>query len=247
MKKNIKYLNRQSVLLVVLLLLFTSLVLFLRPCSATVNADDAALICASCSIPNMSGYFEHFGMNIELIETDSYGRTLYRLSGPDCFTGKDQSYYIICQGYGDDYVSFYEDKCYLTADSSEEKFNKLKEMNDWDNKPVEGKATARYVGLTSKGGFVKKNHTYEFDLTKAVRAILKWNPGCNHWIYDVNTPETYQLWIVEDQSDITPRYYFCMIDRKYQITTAEITELENVKQILLDLKSDVGWWEDTKE
>ena len=102
----------------------------------------------------------------ELMETDKYGRKLFRYRGHiSNLYGDGEDFYItslvICQQVAGDYAYYYEDYCWLTktnqqdeegfASFSDEEIALLKSRNDWDEELPSGKMrTVQYKNLKTE-------------------------------------------------------------------------------------------------
>ena len=66
-------------------------------------------VCGSYAIPGML-MFDTKGtaQTCDKVETDSVGRTLFKLAGTNMVTGIHETYYVICQKIDSKYVYFYE-------------------------------------------------------------------------------------------------------------------------------------------
>lgn len=95
----------------------------------------------------------HMRDQIELLDTDEYGRKLYRLKGLSVTIGPAIEMYIVSQMKDNGYVYYYPDKCYLIREEKLEEFSevqveKLKDQNDW-GKPLSGEMMHRIlIGTT---------------------------------------------------------------------------------------------------
>ena len=115
---------------------------------------------ASCTIPGAPGYEN---VTIEIVETDSYGRTLYRFSSSSKFYHdaaknvevddlRNLKAYIICQRNSDVDVYYMENICYITAknwtDFSEDVLLSFKQRNMWNQGFDESQCSVRKIKQT---------------------------------------------------------------------------------------------------
>ena len=68
---------------------------------------------------------------VNILERDGQGRILYEYTTKSLITGEQETAVVICQKCDNDFVYFYEDKCYLTGEPSEEEIRQLKVQNRW--------------------------------------------------------------------------------------------------------------------
>ncbi len=126
------------------LYILSCIVLLLVGCESMgyLSGDDALYTVAA---NNLIGAGLTVNETTHVIETDSYGRTLfiYRNSG-SVFGFKDAL--CICQTYDDEYTYYYEDDCILLFDSdgnvSDESLTTFKQRNDWNGEMNEDKMTS---------------------------------------------------------------------------------------------------------
>ncbi|MBQ7049059.1 MAG: hypothetical protein IJN87_00385, partial [Firmicutes bacterium] len=118
-------------------ILFVSVILYLVNLTACYNKYRKGLwldlgICASYAVPGMYVNELRGTYDYEIIETDSYGRILYKFEAKNVLTEKEEIVYVICQKNVSKYVYFYEDICYQFAQNHNDDLMELKERNDWE-------------------------------------------------------------------------------------------------------------------
>lgn len=121
--------------------------------------DLYALAC--CTIPGAPGYEN---VTIEIVETDSFGRTLYRFSSSSKFYHdaarnddvndlRNLKAYVICQRSSNVDVYYMENICYITAknwtDFSEDILLSFKQRNMWNQDFDESQCSVRKIKQTS--------------------------------------------------------------------------------------------------
>ena len=237
-------------LLVILLVSFITLsVLSMSSCTRKVNESKVMPICAVFSIPTMVSVYD-WENECELIDTDSYGRMLYRFTSKEFLSETEKSFFVICQSYGDDFVSFYEDVNYIDADASEDDLDEWRNINDWDKEIVDGKAAVRKVLFDVRGDYHVKYEKYKFDpnhLRNAIQKDSRFHDAWYQWV-DVNSSETYVLYLVapvddSNETEVPAEYYLCLIDRDYRMIVSDAIDMTSIRQEIHDFKLKNGWWD----
>lgn len=118
------------------IILFATAVCTIVFCVGCANVDNALHHLARGQIVAMHQDYDEPRESIDIIETDSYGRILFRAKKQTIFyANKLVSAYVICQYEKNEIGYCYPDICYeLTyADEeiTDERINALKERNDW--------------------------------------------------------------------------------------------------------------------
>lgn len=138
--------------LVLILALLTSTLLF-AGCTYSGYKGDNPELCsvAWANIPTLHGYAFNgevsFDAEIEILETDNYGRILFRYSEDANGYGQYDCYILIMQRADDKNAYYYPDDCYTflsleyedlwnDLDLNGSEITALKERNDWD-KPLD--------------------------------------------------------------------------------------------------------------
>lgn len=114
-----------------------------------VSEDLKLAACGSFAVPGLycsdlkSGTY-----TVNILERDGQGRILYEYTTKSLITGEQETAVVICQKCDNDFVYFYEDKCYLTGDPSEEEIRQLKVQNRWGEENALAGAAKRVVTVT---------------------------------------------------------------------------------------------------
>ena len=104
--------------------------------SAGVSEYQSVIGIVRTAVPHIGGLSMRLDY-VELLETDAFGRRLYRYNMGETWVGM----ILIEQKEGEGYTYYYEDLCYLMyrrgeRDATNEEIACLKENNDWD-KPLD--------------------------------------------------------------------------------------------------------------
>jgi len=104
--------------------------------SAGISEHQSVIGIARTAVPHIGGLSMRLD-SVELLETDAYGRKLYRYNMGETWVGM----ILIEQKADDSYTYYYEDLCYVMyrrgeRDATNDEIAWLKENNDWD-KPLD--------------------------------------------------------------------------------------------------------------
>lgn len=127
-------------------------------CGGHVSDDMALEVCTTYSIPGFHKDDLKGPSSVEILETDSYGRWLYKCKEYNVITNKEEAAIVICQKLDDHYVYFYEDKNYLAYEYTETDIAELKIKNDWDQPLNEDKMTKCKIQVSFDMYNVKSGH-----------------------------------------------------------------------------------------
>ncbi len=113
-------------------------------------SDDIKLkICGSYGVPGMFQPDVKGGEAVcNVLETDSYGRILFEYTATSMISHKKETALVVCQKHDDNFVYYYEDRCYYLGDSSEEAILALKTKNDWNKELNHSKLSKREVNVS---------------------------------------------------------------------------------------------------
>lgn len=112
-----------------------------------LSEDTLLSVCGSFAVPGLyCSDLKGGSFTVKVLERDGQGRILYEYTTKSLITGEQETAVVICQKYDNDFVYFYEDKCYLTGEPSEEEIRQLKVQNRWDEEnPLAGSAKRKYT------------------------------------------------------------------------------------------------------
>lgn len=132
------------------------------------NDQDCLLALAKCTVPGASDVDD---LSIEIMDTDSYGRILFRVFGfsslyhdssnsGNAIDHNNLKAYVISQKIRGGYAFYMENVCYITIKSwdncTKETLTSFKEMNMWNQAPENTDFSARKANQVLDYSFVDK-------------------------------------------------------------------------------------------
>lgn len=221
------------------------------------NGEEEYMYLWGVAASNLPGAYSSNGEGIaESIQTDSYGRVLFKYKEGTWLTEfeVDTYAYFICQKHDDINSYYYENICYIMADSweffSEAEINKLKKMNDWEL-PLEKE---KMLSCSIPNSYTKKPYKVSYNKKTVVKAFKELTG--NNEIDDrricclCNDSEGKVLVFIRDIEYIEEnqyRYgnsYIIIIDKDGSYSKDSIIQLDNFynhRDQLIDLKELNGW------
>ena len=206
-----------------------------------------------CNVLAANGVGESERVDIEVIEEDTYGRTLYSytMNVEGRYEGYGRIWVVaICQKSDRKLTYYYEDKCFILSDTldsiSEADIDSLKLNNDWDNPINEEKLSCRpirpdYIEYIRLGVTDIFNH--EMDVEDGAKLSERFTDydGEGKILYYVIKYDADDY----DDIDIVTRLYFMIIneDGSYNKDTfvEEIEDLYNYQEQLHIFKINNDW------
>lgn len=207
--------------------------------------------------------------DIHILETDSYGRTLFFYS-EHYGEGLDYSMaFVIMQKSEDGYVYYYRDKCYIpyydTTDdwdiisekTDTEALTQLKELNDWDKELDADKCTGiKISGKKSRGEL--RPASYEFDeiiypyevekgYTGEDTSFHKFSLYCESDPYGRELHYAYAMTMNEGDNGekVFGEYKYAIIFNAdgscFENGIARINDIYDTADIISTLKENTGW------
>lgn len=191
-------------------------------------------------------------VSLDIIEKDPYERTLFSYSMYVAGAyGYGQIYALaICQKYDRDNTYYYEDACFIVAESASniglEDINDLKDKNDWGTPLIESKMTSRQIDI-DKNSFSRLN-VEEIFSTERKQSIGS-NVTCRFTDFDKHGKVLFFVVVNDadfnDEVTVTQKYYLMIVseDGTYNKDTfiTEIENLYNYQSQLHSFKEDNGW------
>ncbi len=216
------------------------LVVFLSSCIVTGNDLD---ICARLSVPGMlisdlksPGY-------PEIIEEDSYGRTLYEYTLWNSLAEEKETVLVVLQKSDNDYVYYYEDLNYIFEEYGEEEISLLKEQNDWEKAFDESKMSRRSIKASFDGFIRPRNDTLEgASVRETIINAFSKKIFIDTWIVDLDTIGQ-EMWVVSVEENGETQMYFALVDLSYNVSVMEIEFVDGFIDIeaYSKFKHDNGW------
>ena len=262
---------RITIVAVLILMISTSCIYSRLGTPRPYNGDQFALYTqAAFSIPAA----EQMGTTINVIEQDQEGRILFEVSfGRQAFYYKDYGNpstrlyaYAVCQHYDEQFVYYYEDICFEIcnekADFTQEKQERLKETNDW-NQPLDDSKMIKKEILPEESEGRKQPYLsigYEraekIEYYQAIETFQKTISVADQEqvyadILDIDSQDRLLIIVTVlqrksfDKIDMdTIRSYFMIYDANSDSQTAPIVEIESAKTFadqLIVFKSQNAW------
>lgn len=197
---------------------------------------------------------------VEKLETDAYGRELFRYSAwaqyiiEGCDNNTYATFLVICQKTGGDFAYYYEDYCWLTkknnsddstfADYSDEEFMLLKERNDWGlplNDDKMQQVRYRNTGIEEKPNFslLSEEICAKLELSFDEVDIL-----FIHHLEKKNATEQF-VWV-----NVNYMYYLCLVNpTNNAILDCKLYEGDPLQchNAIHQFKSDHGFYDDLED
>lgn len=223
------------------LLLIVGVLFTFKACKSCNHKDESLnlVVCGSYATPGMFCHdLKGSTFSIDVLETDTQGRVLFRYKTYNDITGANGLAHVICQKSDSRYVYFYEDiGCYST--NSELGFEEWKEQNDW-NKSLDIEKMS------------KRSNKISLDLCIIVNKKLSWNNVTEFFARELKTFDLEKVvfcdtdemgkflyWIKRSSNDETA--YWGIIDSNYKVSLMEISDDSVDLELLHEFKTKNGW------
>lgn len=211
----------------------------------------------SAAIYAIPGCVEVFDAQIEVLETDAYGRTLFEFAvrGSSLFGGRYEyvKALMIVQKVNAIGAGYYRDVCYsFTNDANEEeisrRINELKALNDWD-KPLCPEKTIYKERAKLPLGFKYLGESFKDvpNASKILSSRVVMPRGGSVEVYDFNnTGKKIVIWSTPEADDKeTYTYYIQFV----QVKDGELTEpyqlvaksLDELQEKIIEGREAFGW------
>lgn len=201
-------------------------------------------LCGSYAVPGMLHRdMKDGGCSAEEIETDSEGRTLFRLSGKNLVYDAEAAYLVICQKIDAEYVYYYEDICFTEEGQSSEAIERLKERNDW-GKPLDDSKMSRRRNLITFDLFISVDRKLDnIDVhTACYRALGVSDIPCDDIILLDVSPSGQELRFVRVDLPFKDDWqYVVLVSPDLKTNHVEITDLLQDWDKVVALKKDFQW------
>lgn len=223
------------------------------PYAGGKHKDLYALV--NCTVPGAPGYDN---VTIDIIETDSYGRTLFRFSSCSQFyhdAAKNSNAndfrnlraYVICQKSNDNTVYYMENVCYLTtkswSDISEEDLLSFKQDNMWDQEFDEDKCSIRKFIKSLRYSFPSEDELVDIlgtpsDSTNFITSVVSVdrNGRTLAFVREISSASSYEYRYCKS--------YILISDENGEYSrecSIEIQDFYNHQEDLATLKQASGW------
>lgn len=228
-----------------LIAIVSILALLLSSCNPEdlLKVDAPFMLQITCVCYSVPGYFQHDikGFNVDVIETDDYGRTLIYFEGYNWLLNDNASVYVICQKCEDSTIYFYEDINYSWAENAD--LEKLKEMNDWNHEINNSKLSARKIRVSLDLCLLDQSPLPDdYSSSKFYQSLSELYGihrddivSLDYCGSDCKTQELCIIGLYNDEK------YFCIRDTEYNVYIAKIDDTTNLVDTIRALKSASGW------
>lgn len=199
-------------------------------------------VCANFSKPGMFCDDIKGACEVEIIEQDSYGRTLFEYSTENAITSQEETIFVVCQGFDDDYTYFYEDINYIDSECSQEALDALKQQNDWNQPFDESKMSRRYNQVTFDLFIVPAEGLDNKKARKAVLEHMSIGEDEKIELYSIDTDSKGQeIYCLNVMIDGEKEQFFIFVNLSYEIETLKIEKGQFDKEAYVKFKHDNGW------
>ena len=209
-----------------------------------LKTDSEHLLLLACVYYSVPGFYqsELKDSNVNVIETDDFGRTLVSFEGDNWLTDKFECVYVICQKYNDSTIYFYEDINYIWMNDSTTDLDNFKKHNDWNNNIDESKLSNREIRVSLDLCLVKDSPFSDFSDKKFYASLEE---DC-----DINQEEILSVKYSDWDGEKHAMYlitlnsgdkYFCIVDTDYNTYTDKIENAYDFVEIIQELKHESNW------
>ena len=222
-----------------LTLLYILLALLILPSCG--HSDSRSLkVAGSFSVPGMyCSDLKGMESSVEVLETDSEGRTLFYYTTDNVITGNRETAIVICQKYNSRYVYFYENRCYIVSGYENSDIEALKQENDWDMPLNEDKMSRRKYSITFDGFIHTESELSYSRVYKECGKALgvsesQITDGC---MIDMDIKGNNLVWLCVNEE----KTYIALIKTSYEVSFFEIEENMDISTTLAEFKQNNGW------
>lgn len=191
-------------------------------------------------------------VSLDIIEKDSYERTLFSYSMYVAGAyGYEQIYAVaICQKYDKDYTYYYEDACFIVAESAsnigQDDIDHLKDENDWGTPLIESKMTSRQIDVDTN---IFSKMSVEEIFNAEMKPSVGSNVTCRFTDFDKHGKILFFVVVNDadfsDEVTVTQKYYLMIVSENgtYDKDTfvSKIDNLYDYQSQLHSFKKDNGW------
>ena len=228
-----------------IVILFFILCILLSSCNCNSEKElsYAIGVCGFYAVPrSFTADLKGQETEVEQIEIDSYGRTLFKYTAKILNTASYESYYVVCQKYDTSYVYFYEDICYAVGESSSEDISNLKQTNDWD-KPMANEKMSKRVNSIDAGLFINVESPISYKKAEKV-CINKLGIDADSVeefsIIDSNNTNN-DLYLLKTKVNDVSKIYLVLVDTDYNVAMLEMKSELNSLTVCKKFKEENGW------
>lgn len=213
------------------------------PQHPSVQSSSILKICANYAVPEITDDdLKGLELSTIVLDKDSYGRILFSCSYISVFTEQENSATVICQGYSNEYVSYYEDFCYVLGKTAQEEIDALKADNDWD-KPINTekicykkyKITADMVAISPSELEYPKIKTAVCTALGVQKAEIVEVVFLD---FDGNGKEMYYITTATADGE---KRYLAILDSEYDVSFLEISMNNISRESIHEFKNDSTW------
>ena len=194
----------------------------------------------SYSVPGMY-YYDTKGAEseVEVIEVDSEGRTLFYYTAKNLFTGVRETAVVICQKAEQKRVYFYEDRCYLLSGYDQSDVEKLKQENDWGKPLDESKFSVRKFTFSYKGTLNNETHLEYGSVRKNSASFLGIDQSrvSELLVFDCD-PKGNFLYRFKVDDELV---YIALVKTNYDVSILEFNDEPGFIEELVAFKKQNGW------
>lgn len=224
---------------------FTLVVCILVSSLTACNHADVSLelgLCGSYAVPGMmTADLKGGSFSCEILEQDSQGRILFVFDAISSFSEEKVTALVICQAMDDQYVYFYEDRCYLYGYSENDDTDLLKANNDWECPLDYGKISKREKKISADMFIIPDVDLKHPDVVTACqRAIGKRCVVEEVYLLDTdqNGHVLYQINALPDNETVM---YLAIVNSTYRVAILEWSSDITEFSALTEFKQANGW------
>ena len=215
----------------------------LSSCTTKADTHLELALCGSYAVPGMfCADLKGGTCVVTILEEDNYGRMMFSYSAPNVITQKAETALVICQKINEDYVYFYEDKCYLLQENGSHAIQIFKEQNDW-NRPLDYAKMSKRPNQISFDLFIVTESSMPY--ANVIQAVAE---GLG-----VETSQILQLQFIDADNtgnelywgctlvNDNMRFYMMHVSSASGVATMELQEDVNLAGLIADFKAENGW------